>query len=142
MLVKTHKKISTGGKDEKFGLIYNDFINLCQKIKKMKNLKLEGLSVHIGSQITNINPFRKVLSVINRIINKTDINFKYIDLGGGMGISYSKNDKKLNLKQYAKIVKKFTKGKNVKIIFEPGRYIVGDVAILITRIIYIKKKPK
>ena len=136
---KTHKKISTGGKNEKFGLIYNDFINLCQKIKKMKNLKLEGLSVHIGSQITNINPFRKVLSVINRIINKTNINFKYIDLGGGMGISYSKNDKKLNLKQYAKIVKKFTKDKNVKIIFEPGRYIVGNVAILITRIIYIKK---
>ena len=48
---KTHEKISTGGKDEKFGLVYNDFINLCKKIKKMKNLNLQGLSVHIGSQI-------------------------------------------------------------------------------------------
>ena len=58
---KTHKKISTGGKDEKFGLVYNDCINLCSKIKKMKNIKLNGLSVHIGSQITNIKPFKKVL---------------------------------------------------------------------------------
>jgi len=58
---KTHQKISTGGKDEKFGLTYNDFVNLCIKIRKMKNLKLEGISVHIGSQITNVKPFKKVL---------------------------------------------------------------------------------
>jgi len=136
---KTHQKISTGGKDEKFGLAYNDFVNLCIKIKKMKNLKLEGISVHIGSQITNIKPFKKVLSVINKIINKTKINFKFIDLGGGMGISYSKKEKQLNLKQYAQLVNKFTKNNNSKIIFEPGRFIVGNTAVLITKIIYIKK---
>jgi len=89
---KTHQKISTGGKDEKFGLVYNDFINLCKKIRKMKNLKLEGLSVHIGSQITNVKPFKKVLSVISKIIYITKMNFKFIDLGGGMGISYSKKE--------------------------------------------------
>ncbi len=136
---KTHKKISTGGKDEKFGLIYNDFINLSQKIRKMKNMKLEGLSVHIGSQITNIKPFVKVLSIINKIIKKTGINFKFIDLGGGMGISYTNYEKELNLKQYAGLVNKFIKNKNTKIIFEPGRFIVGSAAILITKIIYIKK---
>ena len=136
---KTHKKISTGGKDEKFGLIYNDFINLSQKIRKMKNMKLEGLSVHIGSQITNIKPFAKVLSIINKIIKKTRINFKFIDLGGGMGISYTNYEKELNLKQYAGLVNKFIKNKNTKIIFEPGRFIVGNAAILITKIIYIKK---
>jgi len=135
----THKKISTGGKDKKFGLVYNDFVNLCIKIKKMKNLKLDGISVHIGSQITNIRPFKKVLSEINKIINKTKINFKFIDLGGGMGISYTKKEKQLNLKQYAQMVNKFMKGKNSKIIFEPGRFIVGNTAILITKIIYIKK---
>jgi len=84
---KTHQKISTGGKDEKFGLVYNDFINLCKKIRKMKNLKMEGISVHIGSQITNIKPFKEVLSTINKVINTTKMNFKFIDLGGGMGIS-------------------------------------------------------
>jgi len=136
---KTHQKISTGGKDEKFGLVYNDFINLCKKIRKMKNLKLEGISVHIGSQITNIKPFKEVLSAINKIINKTKINFKFIDLGGGMGISYTKKEKQLNLKQYAQLVNKFIKNKNSKIIFEPGRFIIGNTAILIAKIIYIKK---
>ena len=136
---KTHKKISTGGKNEKFGLLYNDCVNLCQKIKRMENLKLEGLSVHIGSQITNIKPFKEVLSILNKILNKTKIDFKFIDLGGGMGISYSNKEKKLNLKQYAQLVRKFTKNKNVKIIFEPGRFIVGNTAVLISKIIYIKK---
>ena len=136
---KTHKKISTGGKHEKFGLVYNNYINLCKKIRKMKNLKLEGLSVHIGSQITNIKPFKDVLPVINKIINKTKIDFKFIDLGGGMGISYSNKEKQLNLKQYAQLISKFIKDKNTKIIFEPGRFIIGNTAILITKIIYIKK---
>ena len=136
---RTNKKISTGGKDEKFGLVYNDFINLCQKIRKMKNMKLEGLSVHIGSQITNIKPFKNVLSIINKICKKTKINFKFIDLGGGIGISYSNKEKQLNLKHYAQLVNKFTKNKNAKIIFEPGRFIVGNAAILITKITYIKK---
>ena len=136
---KTHKKISTGGKQEKFGLTQNDFLNLCKKIKKMKNLSLQGISVHIGSQITNIDPFKKVLSVMSKIINKTQIDFKFIDLGGGIGISYSKNEKTINLKQYAKLVNKFLKDKNSKIIFEPGRSIIGNAAILITKIIYIKK---
>ena len=136
---KTHKKISTGGKNEKFGLTYNDFVNLCKKIGKMNNLKLEGLSVHIGSQITNIQPFKKVLSIITKIIDKTEINFKFVDLGGGMGISYSNKEKQLNLKKYSRLVKKFIKNKNIKIIFEPGRIIIGNTGILITKIIYIKK---
>ena len=136
---KTHQKISTGGKNEKFGLIFQDYVALCQKIKKMKNLKLEGLSVHIGSQITNVEPFKKVLSVINKIIQKTKINFKFVDLGGGMGISYNNKEKELNLKKYANLVYNFNKNKNSKIIFEPGRFIIGNTALLITKIIYIKK---
>ena len=135
---KTHKKISTSGKNEKFGLLYNDFINLCKKIKKMKNLKLEGLSVHIGSQITNTKPFKEVLSVLNKLLKRTKIVFKYIDLGGGMGISYSKKEKKINLNKYSQLVEKFIENKNVKIIFEPGRIIVGDTAVLISKILYIK----
>ena len=136
---KTHKKISTGGKNEKFGLLYNDCISLCKKIKKMKNLRLEGLSVHIGSQITNLKPFSEVLSILNKVLNKTKIDFKFIDLGGGMGISYLGKEKKLDLKKYSQLVKKFIKNKNIKIIFEPGRFIIGNTAILISKIIYIKK---
>ena len=132
---KTHRKISTGGKDEKFGLSYNDFLKLCKKAKKMKNLNLCGISVHIGSQITSVEPFKKVLFVMDKIISKTKINFKFIDLGGGMGISYSKNQKEINLKKYSKLVYKFIKNKNSKIIFEPGRFIIGKTAIFITKII-------
>ena len=136
---KTNKKISTGGKNDKFGLNYNDCINLCKKIKKMKNLKLEGISVHIGSQIIDIDPFKQVLKIINKIIAKTKMNFNFIDLGGGMGISYSDNGEKFNLNKYAKLVNKFTKDKNTKIIFEPGRFVVGNTSILISKVIYIKK---
>ena len=134
---KTHKKISTGGRNEKFGLIYKDFVNLSKKIGKMKNMKLEGLSVHIGSQITNIEPFKNVLSIINKISKK--INFKFIDLGGGIGISYTNKENQLDLKKYAVLVKKFVKNKKTKIIFEPGRFVVGNAGLLITKIIYIKK---
>ena len=136
---KTNKKISTGGRHNKFGLGYNDCINLCKKISNLKNLKLDGLSVHIGSQITNIKPFKQVLAMLNKIIVKTKINFKFIDLGGGMGISYSNKEKKLDLNQYAKLVNKFVKKNKTQIIFEPGRFIAGNTSILISKVIYIKK---
>ena len=136
---KTHKKISTGGKHNKFGLSYNDCINLCRKIDNFKNLKLDGISVHIGSQITDIKPFKQVLVMINKIITKTKINFKFIDLGGGVGISYSDKEKKLNLNKYAKLVNKFVKNNKTQIIFEPGRFICGNTSVLISKVIYIKK---
>tara|TARA_B110000438_G_C15769468_1_gene631195 strand:- start:370 stop:1599 length:1230 start_codon:yes stop_codon:yes gene_type:complete len=136
---KTNKKISTGGKDDKFGLGFSEYLNFCKKMKKMKNLKLVGLSVHIGSQITDIRPFKRVLTVINEVIKRTDIDFKFIDLGGGIGISYSNKEKTLNLNKYAKLIENFLKNKKAKIIFEPGRFIVGNTSILITRIIYMKK---
>ena len=136
---KTHKKISTGGKHDKFGLSYKDCINFCKKISSLKNLKLIALSVHIGSQITNIKPFQQVLGVLDKLINEANISFKFIDLGGGMGISYSQKEKKLNLNKYSQLVEKFIKKKKVQIIFEPGRFIVGNSSILISKILYIKK---
>ena len=135
----THKKISTGNKNEKFGLLYYDFLNLCKKITKMKNLKLQGISIHIGSQITSIKPFGDMLVILDKIIKRTNIDFKFVDLGGGMGIPYSNGEKKLDLKKYARLVEKFIKNKNIKIIFEPGRVIVGNTGILISKILYIKK---
>ena len=136
---KTNKKISTGGKHDKFGLSYKDCIIFCKKIKNLKNLKLDGLSVHIGSQITSIKPFQKVLTIISKIVKESRINFKFIDLGGGMGISYLDNEKNLDLNQYAKLVNNFAKNQKTKIIFEPGRFIIGNTSILISKIIYIKK---
>jgi len=136
---KTHKKISTGGKYDKFGLSYKECIIFCKKIKNLKNLKLDGLSVHIGSQITSIKPFQKVLTIISKIVKESRINFKFIDLGGGMGISYLDKEKNLDLNQYAKLVNSFARNRKTKIIFEPGRFIIGNTSILISKIIYIKK---
>jgi len=136
---KTHKKISTGGKDDKFGLSYKDCVIFCKKINSLKNLKLDGISVHIGSQITNIKPFKQVLDIINKIIYETNINFKFIDLGGGMGVSYSSKQKELDLSRYAKLISKFLKNKKAKIIFEPGRFIIANTAIIISKVTYIKR---
>ena len=134
----THKKISTGRNQDKFGMLYRDCFQLVRKIKNMKNLKLEGISVHIGSQILNVNPFRKMLLILNKLISSAKINLKFIDLGGGMGIPYSQKQKELNLKKYANEVKKFIKNKKIKIIFEPGRFIIGNTSVLVSKIIYIK----
>ena len=139
---KTLSQISTGKKENKFGVSEKIFFQLIKYIKKSKFLKLRCLSVHIGSQILNHKPYEKTLKVIKRIIDKTKFGFEYIDLGGGMGIDYEKNNKKLNLKKYALSIQKFLKKYNVKIIFEPGRTIIANTGYLISKIIYIKEGNK
>ena len=136
---KTLSQISTGKKENKFGVNEKTFFKLVNFCKSSKNIDLKCLSVHIGSQILDYKPYEKMLSVIDRIIYKIDHNFEFIDLGGGMGISYTYKDKKLNYKKYSKIIKKFLKKHKSKIIFEPGRSIIGDTGTLISKIIYIKK---
>ena len=80
-----------------------------------------------------------MLNVLQKVINKTKFKFEYIDLGGGMGIAYGNNDKKLNFKKYASSIKKFLRKNDSKIIFEPGRTILGNAGYLISKVIYIKK---
>ncbi len=135
----THKKISTGKAEDKFGLSKTNLISFCLNSKKLKNLRLVAISVHIGSQILSENPFKKTLKVLEEIIKKTKINFKFVDLGGGFGITYKKNDRKINLKNYSNLVEKFRKKYNCNIIFEPGRAIVGNTAILVAKVQYLKK---
>ena len=136
---KTLSQISTGKKENKFGVDEKTFINLVKYSKNSKNINLKCLSVHIGSQIVDYRPYVKMLGVVDKIIKKTNYNFEFVDLGGGMGISYEKNNKKLNYKKYNIAIKKFLKNQNSKIIFEPGRSIIGDVGILISKITYIKE---
>jgi diaminopimelate decarboxylase len=139
---KTLSQISTGKKENKFGINEKTFLELISFCQNSKNINLECLSVHIGSQILDHKPYEKMLNVVDKIIDKTKHKFKFIDLGGGMGISYNDNSKKLNYKKYNTAIKKFLKKHPSKIIFEPGRSIVGDVGFLISRIIYIKENDK
>ena len=135
----TLSKISTGQIDSKFGLPKSSFLNFCRNFKKFKNLKIKAVSVHIGSQITSVGPFRKTLNVLYKIIKSSGINFEYIDLGGGFGIPYQNKEKKIDIGNYSRLVNKFKKRLNCKIIFEPGRFIVGNAGTLISRIVFIKK---
>ena len=139
---KTISQISTGKKENKFGVDEKTFLQLVNYVKKSKNLNLKCLSVHIGSQILNYKPYQKMLTAIDKTIKKSNYNFEYIDLGGGMGIDYSHNNKNLNFKKYSENIKKFLKNHNSKIIFEPGRSIIGNAALLITKILYIKEGHK
>ena len=93
---KTLSQISTGKKENKFGVNEKTFLELVNYYKSSKNINLECLSVHIGSQILDHKPYEKMLNVINTILKKVNHKFEYIDLGGGMGISYADNNKKLN----------------------------------------------
>jgi len=136
---KTIKQISTGKKDNKFGVDEKTFIQLVSKLKKSKFINLKCLSVHIGSQITDHKPYEKMIKAVDKIIKKTKFKFDYVDLGGGMGISYEKNQKKLDYFKYSKVIKKFVKQHDTKIIFEPGRSIIGDTAVLVSKVIYLKE---
>ena len=139
---KTLKQISTGKKENKFGVAEKTFFNLVNYSKLSKNINLKCLSVHIGSQILDHKPYEKMLKVVDKIIKKSNHKFEFIDLGGGMGITYGKNNKNLNYHKYNIAINKFLKSHKSKIIFEPGRSIVGNIGSLVSKVIYIKENDK
>ena len=93
----THSKISTGKLDSKFGLPKSNFLKFCRNAKKLKNLKIKAISVHIGSQITSVRTVQKNFCILYKIIKLSKINFEYVDLGGGFGIPIRIKIKKLIL---------------------------------------------
>ena len=139
---KTLSQISTGKKENKFGIPEKDLLNIIKYVKNSDYLNLKCLSVHIGSQILDHVPYEKMLKVLKRIIKKTKFKFEYIDLGGGMGIDYENKNRRLNLNRYSKSIRKILTGNKSKIIFEPGRSIIGNSGFLISKVIYIKEGHK
>ena len=136
---KTLSQISTGKKENKFGVNDKTFFELVKYCKNSNNIDLKCLSVHIGSQILDYKPYDKMLKIVDKIIDKSNYKFEFVDLGGGMGISYNNTKKKLDYKRYNNSIKKFLKKHKSKIIFEPGRSIIGNTGILLSEITYIKK---
>ena len=139
---KTNRKIATGNKVNKFGISISEFLNVIKNKNKFQNIKISLLSVHIGSQIKDIKVYKKVLSLISKILIKLK-NLKHIinciDLGGGMGIPYFKHDKKFDFKKFGLEISKFYQKERVKIIFEIGRFITGNSGHIISKVIYVKK---
>ena len=112
---KTLSQISTGKKENKFGVNKNTFYEIINYCKNSKNIDLKCLSVHIGSQILDHRPYEKMLKAVSQILNKTNHKFEFIDLGGGMGITYTDKNKKLNYKKYNTAILKFLRKHKVKI---------------------------
>ena len=139
---KTLSSISTGKKENKFGVNTHQLRSILENYKNSKYLDFACLSVHIGSQITSHKPYEKMLKVIQKNINYSKHHFEFIDLGGGMGIKYDRKDRILNYTKYKNLIKKFLDKNNSKIIFEPGRSIIGDTGVLLSKIIYIKRMNK
>jgi len=139
---KTHKNISTGKAENKFGLSIKSFKSFFKTLPIYKNIRLDALSVHIGSQILTDTPYKKTLNVMSKLIKDLELKLKFVDLGGGFGINYSGKDKPINLNKYSALVYNFSKKLNCKIIFEPGRSIVGDTGILLSKVQYMKNGAK
>jgi len=138
---KTHDKISTGRKGDKFGVDIELAEEIYAKASKLAGLEIYGIAMHIGSQITKIEPFEAAFIKLRELCLKLRANqhtISSLDFGGGIGILY-KNETTLLLKDYAKLIKEITQDLNVKITIAPGRAMVGTCGLLITKVIFIKE---
>ena len=138
----THENISTGKADNKFGIPIADAMDIYQYASKLDKIKIVGIDVHIGSQISNLNAFRQTFEHLANLVhdlNKIKIKLENIDIGGGLGIKYSNEDIEPDLQEYGTLVKQILGNLNCRIIFEPGRYIVGNSGILVTKVVHKKR---
>ena len=136
-----NEKISTGKKQDKFGISIKEAIDVYELASNLDNIEIKGIDVHIGSQINDLEPFEKTFNSIVETITKLkdkNIDIDIIDIGGGIGINYT-DEKALNIKDYAAVVSKKLGSLNKKIIIEPGRFLTAESGILVTKIIYIKE---
>jgi diaminopimelate decarboxylase len=135
---KTHPAISTGLAENKFGIDILKVAQLYEFANDNENLEVQGVDCHIGSQITEIQPFLdafdKVLELVNQLKSK-NINISHLDLGGGVGINYD-NNPTINICDY---IQKIEEKTDLKIILEPGRAIVGNAGIFITKVLFTKQ---
>ena len=138
---KTHPYISTGLKDNKFGVDFNQALALYLEAKSMGHIEIKGIDCHIGSQITELKPFvdalDRVLSLVDQL-KKNDIHLSHIDIGGGIGICYQ-DESPPDFEIYTKEILSKIQNLNVKIIFEPGRALVGNAGVLLSKVEYLKQ---
>jgi diaminopimelate decarboxylase len=139
---KTHAKISTGKAENKFGIPISRARDVYARAAKLKGVRIAGVDMHIGSQIVELDPFGDAFALLAdfvRALRADGHAISHIDLGGGLGIPYREdNDPPPDPDAYARIVKDATRGLGCKLIFEPGRLIVGNAGILVTRVLYVK----
>jgi diaminopimelate decarboxylase len=143
----THKHISTGNKTHKFGLLREDILEGIALDSLWTNTVLVGMSVHIGSQLTDMKATRAAIKELSKLALTIDQNIEFLDVGGGLGIDYTKADQKnlTSIDQYMEIVSRSLKefyfdhtSKRPRIVFEPGRILVGKMGVLVSKVIRTK----
>ncbi len=141
---KTHKYITTGKKENKFGIDKDTAKDIFLKSKKYSNLRIIGIHIHIGSQITEGEPFVKAIQKIKTFIEslkKLGVKLEYLNIGGGLGIVYD-NEIPQTAKEFADKILPLIKKISLKLILEPGRFIAGNAGILVSKVIYMKDTPQ
>ncbi len=138
---QTHPHISTGLKENKFGINIEASLKAYRRAAGLKHLDIKGVSCHIGSQVTKISPFIDALARLKELIlqlRKEGIVIRYLDLGGGLGITYDR-EAPPHPSEYARAIIEAAREMDCTFIFEPGRVIVGNAGILVTRVLYTKE---
>lgn len=140
---KTHAKISTGKAENKFGVPYDKARELYARAAKLPGIAISGIHMHIGSQITDMAPFRDAFALLRdlaRNLMADGIPLKHLDIGGGLGVPYrGSNEIPPSPDDYAAVVKSALGDLDLKLVLEPGRMIVGNAGVLVTRVIYVKE---
>lgn len=137
---KTHPYISTGLKDNKFGIAYDDALGAYLKAQSLPNLEIVGVDCHIGSQLTDASPLIDALDRLLALIDRLEqhgIRLHHVDIGGGIGIRY-RDETPPDLVAYADAVKERLQGRGLAVLMEPGRSLVGNAGLLLTRVEYLK----
>jgi diaminopimelate decarboxylase len=139
---KTHHKIATGKAENKFGIPISRAREVYAHAAKLPGLKVSGVDMHIGSQITDLDPFGNAFTLLAGFVRELRADghaISHVDLGGGLGIPYrDDNEPPPHPEAYADVVKRATRDLNCKLIFEPGRLLVGNAGILVTRVLFVK----
>ncbi len=140
---RTHAKISTGKSENKFGVPYLDAPRLYARAASLPGIRIAGIHMHIGSQITDLKPFRDAFSLMREMVvalRRQGYELEHVDMGGGLGVPYrSTNKVPPHPDEYAAAIKSALGDLDLKLILEPGRMIVGNAGILVTRVIHAKR---
>ncbi len=135
---RTHRYITTGAKETKFGLSLNAIADIFKRRYQYRNVSINGLHMHIGSQIVEAEPFIAAIKKALSFIKKHPLNITWLNIGGGLGIIYSK-ERPQTAQEFAEKVLPLIRGRHLKLILEPGRFIAGNSGILVTKVLYVKE---
>jgi diaminopimelate decarboxylase len=140
---KTHHKIATGKAENKFGVPFEEAPALYALASRLPGIEVSGVHMHIGSQITELAPFRNAFALLHELVaslRSEGFGINFVNLGGGLGIPYRSDQKEPPLPtDYAELVRQEVGGLGLRLLFEPGRMIAGNAGILVARVLYVKR---